>query len=115
VIGTRLPIWDVRYTVVFAWKANVASTSVANTLLLDNALATVGADLPSAIAASLINSDRRVPAVCGDGGFMMNSQELEPAEHSIAPRARGRLGNRCGKLPRPCHRPSLGRRRHAKP
>jgi acetolactate synthase-1/2/3 large subunit len=61
------------------WFARNYRTSVANTLLLDNALATMGAGLPSAIAASLINPDRRVLAVCGDGGFMMNSQELETA------------------------------------
>ncbi len=50
-----------------------------NTLLLDNALATMGAGLPSAIAAQLINPDKKVIAVCGDGGFMMNSQEMETA------------------------------------
>jgi acetolactate synthase-1/2/3 large subunit len=61
------------------WFARNYRTSVANTLLLDNALATMGAGLPSAIAAALINPDRRVLAVCGDGGFMMNSQELETA------------------------------------
>jgi acetolactate synthase-1/2/3 large subunit len=61
------------------WFARNYRTSVANTLLLDNALATMGAGLPSAIAASLIHPDKRVLAVCGDGGFMMNSQELETA------------------------------------
>ena len=61
------------------WFARNYRTSVANTLLLDNALATVGASLPSAIAAALIHPKRRVLAVCGDGGFMMNSQELETA------------------------------------
>lgn len=50
-----------------------------NTLLLDNALATMGAGLPSAIAAKLINPDKKVISVCGDGGFMMNSQEMETA------------------------------------
>ncbi|CAN5600011.1 acetolactate synthase large subunit [soil metagenome] len=50
-----------------------------NTLLLDNALATMGAGLPSAIAARMVHPDRNVVAVCGDGGFMMNSQELETA------------------------------------
>ncbi len=50
-----------------------------NTLLLDNALATMGAGLPSAMLAKLINPDRKVISVCGDGGFMMNSQELETA------------------------------------
>src|SRR5271156_3395064 len=61
------------------WFARNYRTSVANTLLLDNALATMGAGLPSAMAASLIHPDKRVLAVCGDGGFMMNSQELETA------------------------------------
>jgi acetolactate synthase-1/2/3 large subunit len=61
------------------WFARNYRTHVANTLLLDNALATMGAGLPSAIAAKLIHPQRRVMAVCGDGGFMMNSQELETA------------------------------------
>jgi acetolactate synthase-1/2/3 large subunit len=50
-----------------------------NTLLLDNALATMGAGLPSAMAAKMVHPDRKVIAVSGDGGFMMNSQELETA------------------------------------
>src|SRR6059058_1275154 len=50
-----------------------------SSLLLDNALATMGAGLPSAMMAALLNPKRRVMAVCGDGGFMMNSQELETA------------------------------------
>ncbi len=61
------------------WFARNYRTHVANTLLLDNALATMGAGLPSAIAAKLLFPQRRVLAVCGDGGFMMNSQELETA------------------------------------
>jgi acetolactate synthase I/II/III large subunit len=61
------------------WFARNYRTDVANTLLLDNALATMGAGLPSAIAACLLHPDRRVLAVCGDGGFMMNSQEMESA------------------------------------
>jgi acetolactate synthase-1/2/3 large subunit len=61
------------------WFARNYRTRVANTLLLDNALATMGAGLPSAIMAALLYPNRRVMAVCGDGGFMMNSQELETA------------------------------------
>jgi acetolactate synthase-1/2/3 large subunit len=61
------------------WFARNYRTSVANTLLLDNALATMGAGLPSAIAAALISPRRKILAVCGDGGFMMNSQEMETA------------------------------------
>lgn len=50
-----------------------------NTLLLDNALASMGAGLPSAMAAKLVHRDVPVLSVCGDGGFMMNSQEIETA------------------------------------
>lgn len=50
-----------------------------NTLLLDNALATMGAGFPSAMAAKLLHPDRKVVSVNGDGGFMMNSQEMETA------------------------------------
>ena len=50
-----------------------------NTVLLDNALATMGAGLPAAIAAKVIEPSRQCVALCGDGGFMMNSQELETA------------------------------------
>jgi acetolactate synthase-1/2/3 large subunit len=64
------------------WFARNYRTGVANTLLLDNALATMGAGLPSAIAAAMLHPGRRVMAVCGDGGFMMNSQELETALRS---------------------------------
>jgi acetolactate synthase-1/2/3 large subunit len=61
------------------WFARNYRTPRSNTLLLDNALATMGAGLPSAMMASILNPGRRVLAVCGDGGFMMNSQELETA------------------------------------
>ena len=61
------------------WFARNYRTRMANTLLLDNALATMGAGLPSAIMAALLYPQRRIMAVCGDGGFMMNSQELETA------------------------------------
>lgn len=61
------------------WFARNYRTHVANTLLLDNALATMGAGLPSAMMAAMLHPKRRVMAVCGDGGFMMNSQEMETA------------------------------------
>jgi acetolactate synthase-1/2/3 large subunit len=61
------------------WFARNYRTRVANTLLLDNALATMGAGLSSAMMAALLYPKRRVMAVCGDGGFMMNSPELETA------------------------------------
>ncbi len=61
------------------WFARNFKCYEPNTLLLDNALATMGAGLPSAICAKLINPEKKVISVCGDGGFMMNSQELETA------------------------------------
>ncbi len=62
------------------WFARNYPAYKPNTLLLDNALATMGAGLPSAMAAALLYPKRKVLAVCGDGGFMMNSQELETAK-----------------------------------
>ncbi len=61
------------------WFARNYKAHAPNTVLLDNALATMGAGLPAAIASKLVYPDRAVIAICGDGGFMMNSQELETA------------------------------------
>jgi acetolactate synthase-1/2/3 large subunit len=61
------------------WFARNYKAYQPNTILLDNALATMGAGLPSALGASFVYPDRKIVAVCGDGGFMMNSQELETA------------------------------------
>ena len=61
------------------WFARGYEARSPNTLLLDNALATMGAGLPSAIAACLVDPARPVLCVCGDGGFLMNSQEFETA------------------------------------
>ncbi|HHL39757.1 MAG TPA: acetolactate synthase large subunit [Deltaproteobacteria bacterium] len=61
------------------WMARNYPAYERNTVLLDNALATMGAGLPSAIAAKLVHPERAVVALCGDGGFMMNSQEMETA------------------------------------
>jgi acetolactate synthase-1/2/3 large subunit len=61
------------------WFARHYQAHAPNTLLLDNALATMGAGLPSAMAAAMLYPERKVLAICGDGGFMMNSQELETA------------------------------------
>jgi acetolactate synthase-1/2/3 large subunit len=61
------------------WFARNYPAALPNTLLLDNALATMGAGLPSALAAKMVHPDKPVISVCGDGGFMMNSQELETA------------------------------------
>ena len=61
------------------WFARNYPARQANTVLLDNALATMGAGLPSAMASAMVYPDRKVMAICGDGGFMMNSQEMETA------------------------------------
>jgi len=61
------------------WFARLYKTYAPNTVLLDNALATMGSGLPSGITAKLLHPERRVLAICGDGGFMMNCQELETA------------------------------------
>jgi acetolactate synthase-1/2/3 large subunit len=61
------------------WFARNYKAHEPNTVLLDNALATMGAGLPSAIMSKIVYPKRKVMAICGDGGFMMNSQELETA------------------------------------
>ncbi len=61
------------------WFARNYTTYKHNTLLLDNALASMGVGLASAIAVKLVNPEKEVVTVCGDGGFMMNSQEIETA------------------------------------
>ena len=61
------------------WFARNYQAHEPNTVLLDNTLATMGAGLPAAIGAKIVHPDRKVVAICGDGGFMMNSQEMETA------------------------------------
>ncbi|MEM9735803.1 MAG: thiamine pyrophosphate-dependent enzyme, partial [Pseudomonadota bacterium] len=61
------------------WFARYYAALLPNTVLLDNALATMGAGLPSAMMAHMLHPEKKVMAICGDGGFMMNSQELETA------------------------------------
>jgi acetolactate synthase-1/2/3 large subunit len=61
------------------WFARNYTCYHSNTLILDNALASMGAGLPSAMVVNLLYPDKKVVAVMGDGGFMMNSQELETA------------------------------------
>jgi acetolactate synthase I/II/III large subunit len=61
------------------WFARGYTAYRPNTVLLDNALATMGAGLPSAMMSAMLYPERKVMAICGDGGFMMNSQEMETA------------------------------------
>lgn len=50
-----------------------------NTCLISNGFATMGIAVPGAIAAKMVHPDKKVLAISGDGGFMMNSQEYETA------------------------------------
>jgi acetolactate synthase-1/2/3 large subunit len=62
------------------WVARLYQAYEPNTVIISNGLAAMGISLPGAIAAKLVHPDRRVVALCGDGGFLMNSQELETAK-----------------------------------
>lgn len=61
------------------WVARRFPTYWANTVIISNGLATMGIGVPGAVAAKLAHPDRNVVCVTGDGGFMMNMQELETA------------------------------------
>ncbi|MFR6313722.1 MAG: acetolactate synthase large subunit [Ruminococcus sp.] len=50
-----------------------------NTCIISNGFASMGISVPGAIAAKLIYPEKKVLAVSGDGGFMMNCQEMETA------------------------------------
>jgi acetolactate synthase-1/2/3 large subunit len=67
------------------WMARLYPAYAANTCLISNGLATMGSALPGAIAAKLACPERKVLAVMGDGGFLMNSQELETAVREKIP------------------------------
>lgn len=62
------------------WLARLFPTERPNTVVISNGLASMGIALPGAIAAKLVHSERKVVAFCGDGGFLMNVQELETAK-----------------------------------
>jgi acetolactate synthase-1/2/3 large subunit len=61
------------------WIARNYPAYEQNTVLLDNALATMGAGLGAGIGAKLLNPDKPVVVIAGDGGFMMNLADLETA------------------------------------
>jgi acetolactate synthase I/II/III large subunit len=62
------------------WVARLYQAYEPNTVIISNGFASMGIALPGAIAAKLVHPDRKVVALCGDGGFLMNSQELETAK-----------------------------------
>ncbi|MVX62619.1 acetolactate synthase large subunit [Clostridium chromiireducens] len=61
------------------WIARHYNCYKPNTCIISNGFATMGIGVPGAIAAKLINPDKKVLTITGDGGFMMNSQEIETA------------------------------------
>ncbi len=61
------------------WVARLYQAYEPNTVIISNGFASMGIALPGAIAAALVHPDRHVVALCGDGGFLMNAQELETA------------------------------------
>ena len=67
------------------WVARLYQTERPNTCLISNGFAAMGMAVPGAVAAKLLYPQRSVLAVTGDGGFLMNSQELETACRLGAP------------------------------
>lgn len=61
------------------WIARLFQAYEPNTVVISNGFAAMGIAVPGAIAAGLVHPERRVVAVTGDGGFLMNVQELETA------------------------------------
>jgi len=67
------------------WLARLFPCLQPNTCIISNGFAAMGIAIPGAVAAKLAQPNRRVVAVTGDGGFLMNSQELETAARLKAP------------------------------
>ncbi len=84
-------LWDVRQALGPAdillsdvgahkmWISRYYQCEDANTCLISNGFCTMGFALPGAIGAKFAHPDRKVMAICGDAGFLMNVQELETA------------------------------------
>ena len=67
------------------WLATLFPAACPNTIVIANGFASMGIAVPGAVAAKLVHPDRKVVAVSGDGGFLMNSQELETAKRRNTP------------------------------
>ena len=61
------------------WVARHYHCEQPNTCLISNGFASMGIAIPGGVAAKLVYPNRNVVAITGDGGFMMNCQELETA------------------------------------
>ena len=62
------------------WLSRLYPAHAPNTVIVANGFAPMGIAVPGAIAAKLVRPERKVVAFCGDGGFLMNVQELETAK-----------------------------------
>ncbi len=62
------------------WIARQYQCHEPNTCLIPNGFCSMGFSLPGAIAASLVNPDKKILSISGDAGFMMNMQEMETAK-----------------------------------
>ncbi len=67
------------------WIARYYQCDEPNTCLISNGFCSMGFALPGAIGAKLVHPDRKVMAICGDGAFLMNVQELETAKRIGTP------------------------------
>ena len=67
------------------WIARMYPCHQPNTCIISNGFAAMGIALPGAFVAKLIHPERKCLAICGDGGFMMTSQELETAVRTGVP------------------------------
>lgn len=61
------------------WMARMYQEERSNTCIISNGFASMGIAVPGAVAAKFVFPERKVVAVTGDAGFMMNSQEIETA------------------------------------
>jgi len=92
VIKPQKVLWDVRqamgaHDILLSdvgahkmWIARHYQCHEPNTCLIPNGFCSMGFALPGAIAASLINPDKKVLSISGDAGFLMNVQEMETAK-----------------------------------
>lgn len=67
------------------WIARHYQCYEPNTCIISNGFATMGISVPGAIGARLVYPDKKILAICGDGGFMMNCQEFETALRAKTP------------------------------
>ncbi len=91
VVRPQKALWDVRQAMGPSdillsdvgthkmWIAQYYHCDDPNTCLIPNGFCSMGSALPGAIAAKLVHPERRVLAICGDGGFLMNVHDLEAA------------------------------------